>query len=135
MKKRSRSNTVVVAESLCVRETDVRDSKLGVETVYTGESSVLLSGISSRTTPTGSTFKLLNGTKVRVCTRPVISFDGTSNPPRKVRVHYQVQVDGHGSDCSCGNCNRTFTLTGCCPSKCGCGTEEYDEGKQPCIVM
>ena len=124
-----------VTESLCVHEEDVEDSKAGSETIYQGKSSVLLCGVSSRKTPSGSMFELLNGTKVRVCTRPVIPFDGTKNPSPKVRIHYQVHVCGHNSNCSCGNCNRTFCLTNSQLPICECGIETYDEGEESCVVM
>jgi len=125
----------VCTETLCVKETDLADCVLGKDTMYVGSSTPLLHGISSRRTPSGSIFSLINGTCVRVCTRPVIPFDGSSDHSPKVLIHYTVNVKGHASECSCGNCGCTFSLTGDTPKECDCGTEPYDEGKQQCIVM
>ena len=126
--------TKTVVESLCVNESHV--STVGDSSFYIGPSVPLLSGISSRRTPSGSTLQLINGTQIQRCTRPVIPFQTSEEPsPSKILIHYSLSVSGHTSECSCGNCGYTFLVTGAPCQECDCGTDVFDEGKQSCIVM
>ena len=117
---------------MTVDAADVEDSSLGSETTYIGPSKPVLNGVSSMKTSNGTPLALCRGTPVRVCTRPTIAF-GTTAP--SVRVHFSVHVKGHVDNCVCGACGFTFDHTQVAPEPCACGTEVYDEGKQPCAIM
>lgn len=122
--------------TIVVSKVAVADATFGGNTTYVGEPQLVLNGMSSLRTDDGTTLKLVPGTPVRICTRPVIPFNpsGAGHTP-SVRIHFQLRVKGHASDCQCGACGCAFNLTNVAPSPCSCGTEVYDEGNQACVIM
>ena len=125
-------DTVQRATMMTVRAACLADPTFGAQTRYTGSPTAILNGISSLSTPDGGNLEILPGTPVRVCTRPVIPF-GTTEP--SVRIHFSMHTKNHTSDCMCGACGCGFNLTNVAPEACSCGTEVFDEGKQPCAIM
>ncbi len=113
-----------------LKSTDVENSVPGASTVYIGEPCKIMHGASTLdASGGGKAFEIVKGTKLRVCSRPVVYSLG----PPHVLVHLPIVVStksGHPTGCKCGNCGFHFAFADETPAECSCGTDEYDPLRQ-----